>query len=109
MLRWKISILLLQGGSNITGTDLSVNKPHMSRSYLKHLVLLILLVQYYDSVKYWGNFLVVHGNVAKAFSEHLYTTYSHTSSLPNPISIFVMIFFRYYRLVTLILKKLRPT
>jgi len=28
----------LQGGSNMTGTDLCVNKPHLSRSYLNHLV-----------------------------------------------------------------------
>ena len=28
----------VQGGSNMTGTDLCVNKPHMSRSYLNHLV-----------------------------------------------------------------------
>jgi len=28
----------IQGGSNMTGTDLCVNKPHMSRSYLNHLV-----------------------------------------------------------------------
>jgi hypothetical protein len=27
-----------QGGSNMTGTDLCVNKPHKSRSYLNHLV-----------------------------------------------------------------------
>ena len=32
------SKLLLQGGSNMTGTDLCVNKPHKSRSYLNHLV-----------------------------------------------------------------------
>ena len=30
--------IVLQGGSNMTGTDLCVNKPHMSRSYLNHLV-----------------------------------------------------------------------
>ena len=29
----------VQGGSNMTGTDFCVNKPHMSRSYLNHLVL----------------------------------------------------------------------
>jgi hypothetical protein len=28
----------IQGGSNMTGTDLCVNKPHKSRSYLNHLV-----------------------------------------------------------------------
>jgi len=28
----------LQGGSNMTGTDLCVNKSYMSRSYLNHLV-----------------------------------------------------------------------
>ena len=28
----------VQGGSNMTGTDFCVNKPHMSRSYLNHLV-----------------------------------------------------------------------
>jgi hypothetical protein len=28
----------VQGDSNMTGTDLCVNKPHMSRSYLNHLV-----------------------------------------------------------------------
>jgi hypothetical protein len=28
----------IQGGSNMTGTDLCVNKPHLSRSYLNHLV-----------------------------------------------------------------------
>jgi hypothetical protein len=31
--------LHVQGGSNMTGTDLCVNKPHKSRSYLNHLVL----------------------------------------------------------------------
>ena len=29
---------VIQGGSNMTGTDLGVNKPHLSRSYLNHLV-----------------------------------------------------------------------
>ena len=29
---------IVQGGSNMTGTDLCVNKPHKSRSYLNHLV-----------------------------------------------------------------------
>jgi len=28
----------IQGGSNMTGTDLCVNKPHIFRSYLNHLV-----------------------------------------------------------------------
>jgi len=28
----------LQGGSNMTGTDLCVNKPHKSRSYFNQLV-----------------------------------------------------------------------
>jgi hypothetical protein len=28
----------VQGDSNMTGTDLCVNKPHKSRSYLNHLV-----------------------------------------------------------------------
>jgi len=28
----------IQGGSDMTGTDLCVNKPQMSRSYLNHLV-----------------------------------------------------------------------
>jgi len=28
----------IQGVSNMTGTDLCVNKPHKSRSYLNHLV-----------------------------------------------------------------------
>ena len=28
----------IQGGSNMTGTDLCVNKPLLSRSYLNHLV-----------------------------------------------------------------------
>ena len=28
----------IQSGSNMTGTDLCVNKPHMSQSYLNHLV-----------------------------------------------------------------------
>jgi len=28
---------ILQDGSNMTGTDLCVNKPHMSRSYMNHL------------------------------------------------------------------------
>jgi hypothetical protein len=30
--------LQIQGGSNMTGTDLCVNKPHKSRSYFNHLV-----------------------------------------------------------------------
>ena len=29
----------IQGGSNMTETDFCVNKPHMSRSYLNHLVI----------------------------------------------------------------------
>ena len=32
------AILLVQGGSNMTGTDLCVNKCKQSRSYLNHLV-----------------------------------------------------------------------
>ena len=31
-------IYVVQGGSNMTGTDFCVNNPHMSRSYLNHLV-----------------------------------------------------------------------
>jgi len=31
-------IINVQGGSNMTGTDLCVNKPNQSRSYLNHLV-----------------------------------------------------------------------
>ena len=34
-----INMQVLQGGSNMTGTDLCVNKPHKSRSYLNHFVL----------------------------------------------------------------------
>ena len=30
--------ILIQGGSNMTGTDFCVNKPHISRSYMNHLV-----------------------------------------------------------------------
>ena len=30
---------LIQGGSNMTGTDFCLNKPHMSRSYLNHPVI----------------------------------------------------------------------
>jgi hypothetical protein len=30
--------MYIQGGSNMTGTDLCVNKPHKSRSYLNHPV-----------------------------------------------------------------------
>ena len=37
MLRHLIQICIIQGGSNMTGTDLCVNKPRMSRSYLNHL------------------------------------------------------------------------
>jgi hypothetical protein len=32
------SFCKVQGGSNMTGTDLCVNKPHKSRSYLNHHV-----------------------------------------------------------------------
>jgi hypothetical protein len=31
-------ITIIQEGSNMTGTDLCVNKPHKYRSYLNHLV-----------------------------------------------------------------------
>jgi len=34
-------ISMLQGGSNMTGTDLRVNKPNQSRSYLNYLVYLV--------------------------------------------------------------------
>jgi hypothetical protein len=37
-------LLQLQGGSNMTGTDLCVNKPHQSRSYLNHLVVINLII-----------------------------------------------------------------
>jgi len=30
--------MYIQGGSNMTGTDLCVNKPNQSQSYLNHLV-----------------------------------------------------------------------
>jgi len=35
---YHVSLLFIQGGSNMSGTDFCVNKPHMSRSYLNHLV-----------------------------------------------------------------------
>ena len=38
-----IVFFYVQGGSNMTGTDLCVNKPHMSRSYLNHLVFCVVL------------------------------------------------------------------
>jgi hypothetical protein len=34
----ELFLLEVQGGSNMTGTDLCVNKPNHSRSYLNHLV-----------------------------------------------------------------------
>jgi hypothetical protein len=37
--------LVLQGGSNMTGTDFCVNKPHKSRSYLKHHVYLNVIIK----------------------------------------------------------------
>jgi hypothetical protein len=41
-LHWQFEVrMLLQGGSNMTGTDLCVNKPHKSWSYLNHLVFTI--------------------------------------------------------------------
>jgi hypothetical protein len=40
----------VQGGSNVTGTDLCVNKPHKSRSYLNHLVYYVLTVMELVSV-----------------------------------------------------------
>jgi hypothetical protein len=36
----RVLIRIVQGDSNMTGTDLCVNKPHKSRSYLNHLVYL---------------------------------------------------------------------
>ena len=36
--------LYIQGGSNMTGTDLCVNKPHLSRSYLNHLVCIYIYI-----------------------------------------------------------------
>jgi hypothetical protein len=46
--------LNMQGGSNMTGTDLCVNKPHKSRSNLNHLVFTnnFLLYFKYESVFY---------------------------------------------------------
>ena len=51
----------IQGGSNMTGTDLCVNKPHMSRSYLNHPVfydrvllhLLLFIVKNVSSVRFY--------------------------------------------------------
>jgi len=34
----KKTAIYIQSGSNMTGTYFCVNKPHMSRSYLNHLV-----------------------------------------------------------------------
>ena len=36
-----------QGGSNMTGTDLCVNKPHQSQSYLNHLVYIYIYIYIY--------------------------------------------------------------
>ena len=42
----------LQGGSNMTGTDLCVNKPHKSRSYLNHLVL-SYITRHQNSIRFY--------------------------------------------------------
>ena len=41
-----ITLFIIQGGSNMTGTDLCVNKPHKSRSYLNHLVIMGKITQF---------------------------------------------------------------
>jgi hypothetical protein len=39
--------IYIQGGANMTGTDLCVNKPHKSRSYLNHLVYIYIYIYIY--------------------------------------------------------------
>jgi hypothetical protein len=52
--------ILLQGGSNMTGTDLCVNKPHKSRSYLNHLVYAsAVLMVYMHIITYFINLFIV--------------------------------------------------
>jgi len=45
---------IVQGGSNMTGTDLCVNKPHMSRSYLNHPVFIWIVTK--QDVRLWTRF-----------------------------------------------------
>jgi hypothetical protein len=45
---------MIQGDSNMTGTDLCVNKPGQSRSYLNHLLFIkCCLIEF----RYWNNSL----------------------------------------------------
>ena len=45
-MRWVVYLNIIQDGSNMTGTDLCVNKCKQSRSYLNHLVLRSLQAGY---------------------------------------------------------------
>ena len=45
-----IVYMVVQGGSNMIGTDFCVNKPHMSRSYLNHLVCFVCLFNFVNYV-----------------------------------------------------------
>jgi len=53
--------MIIQGGSNMTGTDLCVNKPHLSRSYLNHLVFCHIFIK-------WET---LHTKVAEKIKAHI--------------------------------------
>jgi hypothetical protein len=61
-----LRLMKVQGGSNMTGTDLCVNRPHTSRSYLNHLVhessghCISLFIDYEKACDSGDNYSAIH-------------------------------------------------
>ena len=71
-------VIVIQGGSNMTGTDLCVNKPHMSRSYLNHLV--IELLHYFTTIASVFIFIIM---ITFIYHHHCHYHYCHLSVLDD--------------------------
>jgi hypothetical protein len=72
----------VQGGSNMTGTDLCVNKPHKSRSYLNHFVYYALGIVPGDPLRsYCGHLQYLCPLYIIRASVRLNSVYSHRCHL----------------------------
>ena len=74
--------LVVQGGSNMTGTEFCVNKPHMSRSYLNHLVLLLPPILPVSSLSFLADFweFLISVSVTRFLNRKLALTGSHVQT-----------------------------
>jgi len=90
---------MLQGGSNMTGTDLCVNKCKQSRSYLNHLVLVhgaITLIPFSLKIFLQGGSNMTGTDLcinkckqSRSYLNHLVLVYGAITLIPFSLKIFL--------------------